>query len=438
MDSVPCAINYADSTLVECGKIIICHSKKEICLSSCNVNVSISMDEALALFSKSNYIENRMFDIDIGMGEIVNCSFSKDSVGKLERMLSIYMTDLTLPILSTNLEIKSVMKSFALQKLAIQCYFELLTSHPRLGDTLKLYSYESAHSGQRRFLVCDEESFVNSYLNTPKKHLYEIIPMNTPCRLYLDLEYNKEFNPELDQGNINRLHPLVTTIIQLIQLKLLELFNITITDNEFIILDSSNTSKFSHHIIVIIPKNAQCILHTNSHSKICSCLKCQPIEGNISKKRKFNDDIINEILFKNNKEVGKFIECIITDMTIPMDILPDHGYSFNRVIRVPKPEYNQFWVNNKLIIANDGVAGVGTENAPLQQSHKSCFIDRGVYTKNRAFRILLSTKHNKTSVMAVYSVPSTTATCAQSKFNSRLILLLYVYVYISLLYIYVK
>ena len=399
MESIPCAISSDDNEIVECGKFCICFSKKEICLSSCSVNFVVPIVVVLPLIANSVF---RSIDIDVGLGEIVHCSFSKDALCKIKRLLSLYVED---DKESENREISrsfiSVMKSFALQKLAFDFYSELLDSDRKLGDTLKLYSYESAHSGQRRFLVCDEESFVTSYLKTAKKHVYEIIPNNSPCRLYLDLEYNKEFNPQLERLHCKgMLHPLIATVIKLIQSKLYELFKITITDSEFVILDSSNPSKFSHHIIVIIPLDAQCI--ASNTNTICACSKCKSIaNGNslfVCKKRKLHSSVDNELLFKNNREVGKFIELIISDMTNPLEITHDSSsYSSGRNICIPKAEYEQFWVYNKL----------PTDLSTNDLHNKSCFIDRGVYTKNRAFRILLSTKHNKTSVMAVYA-PDTT------------------------------
>jgi hypothetical protein len=32
------------------------------------------------------------------------------------------------------------------------------------------------------------------------RHYYELIPANTPCRLYLDLEFERAPNPELDSS----------------------------------------------------------------------------------------------------------------------------------------------------------------------------------------------------------------------------------------------
>jgi hypothetical protein len=76
-----------------------------------------------------------------------------------------------------------------------------------------------------------------------------------------------------------------------------------------------------------------------------------------------------------------------------------------------KPEYECMWVN-----VPPGGSGVGTSDNVSPEAmaggpsgigsgedttKKSCFVDRGVYSRNRAFRLLLSSKFNKTSVLVV-------------------------------------
>lgn len=57
------------------------------------------------------------------------------------------------------------------------------TEHPRV------FSFESAPDGKRRFLVASLHEFWRSYQATPSnhRHVYEIIREHVPCRLYFDL-----------------------------------------------------------------------------------------------------------------------------------------------------------------------------------------------------------------------------------------------------------
>ena len=56
------------------------------------------------------------------------------------------------------------------------------------------------NEGKRKFLVADIKSFSKKYseVEVEKRHLYEIIRENFPCRLYFDLEFSVADNPNLD------------------------------------------------------------------------------------------------------------------------------------------------------------------------------------------------------------------------------------------------
>ena len=56
----------------------------------------------------------------------------------------------------------------------------------------------------------------------------------------------------------------------------------------------------------------------------------------------------------------------------------------------------------------DIARGTGSSMLPLTQDsegNKACFIDQGVYTKNRAFRLMLSSKAGKASILQPTSTP---------------------------------
>lgn len=136
---------------------------------------------------------------------------------------------------------------------------------------------------------------------------------NTPCRLYFDLEYEREYNEDINEDS------LLNDFYYSVSSALFSLFDIYINANNFIPLCSSRKEKFSYHYIV---------------------------------------DMNDKILFKSNIEIKSFIEELYENYSLP-----------------------SLWVNGK-----DG-------------NNSVYVIDKNVYTKNRAFRLYLSSKYNKKQIL---------------------------------------
>ena len=107
-------------------------------------------------------------------------------------------------------------------------------------------------------------------------------------------------------------------------------------------LDSSTPSKFSRHWIVHLPSKA---------------------------------------LFKDSHEVGKFVKSFIQQ-------LADEVATEQLLLRCP-------CLHKYLFVVPKGKASDqdGDINLPVPLSQKTCFVDLGVYTRNRLFRLLLSLIH---------------------------------------------
>jgi hypothetical protein len=93
-----------------------------------------------------------------------------------------------------------VFESFSRQELAFRHYDNTLLHQDPGSNPLKLFTFESLMTGKRQFLVADMDSFMRRYLSLegPKRHVYEIIRDNFPCRLYFDLEYSILTNPDVN------------------------------------------------------------------------------------------------------------------------------------------------------------------------------------------------------------------------------------------------
>ncbi|RLN10174.1 hypothetical protein BBJ28_00007246 [Nothophytophthora sp. Chile5] len=155
----------------------------------------------------------------------------------------------------------------------------------------RVFSFESASDGKRRFLVASFPEFWRNYLKTraDRRHVYEIIREGLPCRLYLDLEFQRDINPQVDGDT---------------------LFNFA-----------------------------------------------------------------NDELFADNLHVGSFMREFISDLVASSDAATGE--------LVPTP----FLVNTK------------SSEDPVDK--QQLFIDTGVYTRNRMFRVLGSSKHRKRAILRV-------------------------------------
>uniref|UniRef100_A0A0K0G217 DNA-directed primase/polymerase protein n=1 Tax=Strongyloides venezuelensis TaxID=75913 RepID=A0A0K0G217_STRVS len=120
-------------------------------------------------------------------------------------------------------------------------------------SNLRIFSYENPTSkcqGSRKYMTTELSKFVKWYLNTKEeiRNFYEIIPIDTPCRLYFDLEYSKEQNPDVDSREL--FDKFCLTVKDLLKSE----YNIEVDiEKSFLILESSTQTKFSLHVIIHLP-----------------------------------------------------------------------------------------------------------------------------------------------------------------------------------------
>ena len=253
-----------------------------------------------------------------------------------------------------------IFRQFCLQDLAFECY-DNLGMHRSLP--CKVFSYESIQSGKRLFLVADMVSFSKEYHKIPvqSRHAYEIIREGFHCRAYFDLEFHIPSNVHIISGDF-----LTSKLINLLRWKILELYDAPVGDYDILLLDSTTKDKYSVHLT----------FHIRDYYAQSSRLQYR------------------ELLFENNIEVGKLLKAIVLDTTTPYG---DQGETERAAkeeegivevfgeVRSIYPGFEDFWVKKK-----DG--------------KRTFFADLGVYTKNRAFRILGSCKYGKTASLKVAKV----------------------------------
>lgn len=159
-----------------------------------------------------------------------------------------------------------------------------------------------------------------------------MIPENCPCRLYLDLEFLRELNPDNDGPS------MTDTIIDIFCAYLLLHWAVPCNKYNVLNLDSSTNEKFSRHII-------------------------------------FN---IKDVAFKDNYHVGRLVKSIYKDI---VDYVSTKEACHNILSRIDRTKLEELFVQTV--------------------KDKRLFIDTGVYTKNRQFRIYKSTKWGKQSNLTV-------------------------------------
>ena len=73
-----------------------------------------------------------------------------------------------------------------------------------LDQDLSVFSFEVARNGERKFLVSSNDTVWEFYKDLKVKNYYEVIGENEPCKLYFDLEFLTELNPDKDGHRISQ------------------------------------------------------------------------------------------------------------------------------------------------------------------------------------------------------------------------------------------
>ncbi|KAE9139767.1 hypothetical protein PF010_g460 [Phytophthora fragariae] len=207
----------------------------------------------------------------------------------------------------------------------------------------RVFSFENAGDGKRRFLVASFAEFWKNYTKTraDQRHVYEIIREGTPCRLYFDLEFKRAINPHVDGDT------LVDRLVSLLQLQLYRRYGVHARHGSIYQLDSSTPAKFSRHIIFHLP------------------------DGD---------------LFVDNLHAGAFVREFISDLVAFSDADLDDQDAHDL--------YTPFLINTE------------SQDDPVDK--KQLFIDTGVYTQNRMFRVLGSSKFKKKAILRPLNASTST------------------------------
>jgi DNA-directed primase/polymerase protein len=205
-------------------------------------------------------------------------------------------------------------------------------------------------TGQRGFIVASLETFWNRYsqLEPARRYYYEIIQEHAPCHLYFDLEYSLEIS-----SNRNRSSERILEFFRRFLCDAIErFFQIPCHPENIIELLSESEKKFSNHWIVVLP---------------------------------------GKIVWKDNFHCGKFVKMMLTHLhhRIPIPVQYRNGtckfeYSY------PNLCYEEL-AKELQIELSDGTM--------------EWFVDQGVYSRNRNFRLFGSCKRASSTSGGLYLSP---------------------------------
>ncbi|XP_048094067.1 DNA-directed primase/polymerase protein isoform X1 [Alosa alosa] len=217
--------------------------------------------------------------------------------------------------------------------------------------------------GQRIYLVTSYTELWHYYRTYRRSlmHCYEVIPEGAVCKLYFDLEFQRAWNPGLNGET------MVARLIQYVCKKLHEAYGLKCSSSDVLNLDSSTEDKFSRHLIFQLP-NAT--FRDNSHVG------------------RFIHAILTPVKNSNHPE-GSSTTCTSEgiDPLTAMEYIPntDRG-----MLGSPQPKRQKH--------GEDDLSFLSVKN---KEGQIQLFVDLGVYTKNRNFRLYKSSKLGKNAALVV-------------------------------------
>ncbi|KFW02991.1 Coiled-coil domain-containing protein 111, partial [Fulmarus glacialis] len=241
---------------------------------------------------------------------------------------------------------------------------------------------KNIQSGKRFYLVTTYKELWFYYTKgykTSLMHCYEVIPEKDACKLYFDLEFYKPANPGADGKS------MVAKLIELVSQKLKELYDVNCSAKDVLNLDSSTDEKFSRHLIFLPQKT----------------------------------------VFKDNTHVGNFVRTILQPAVRLREskaavVIPEEGAGHIFQCSAEAVGLDGSLTNLTAVEdASKGWPAVARETKDTETSHqgenlefsfllvndkegdKQLFVDLGVYTRNRNFRMYKSSKAGKNVILKI-------------------------------------
>ncbi|KAK2983582.1 hypothetical protein RJ640_023116 [Escallonia rubra] len=223
------------------------------------------------------------------------------------------------------------------------------STFPRQDDAMKyakdqvdvhVFSYQDHVNGQRRFLVSTYKEFWQRYknMNSRFRHHYEVIQEGVPCHLYFDLEFNKQENAEKNGDE------MVDLLLVVVFDALLEKYSIQGNHDWIVELDSSTKGMFLFFFYYLRPLFEKFSRHLVIR--------------------------LHKTAFRDNTHAGAFVAEICSRV---------HS------LRGRDKRFEKLFISK----GDSSSADIACQ----------LFVDTAVYSRNRCFRLPLSSKAGKSSLL---------------------------------------
>ncbi|XP_037687025.1 DNA-directed primase/polymerase protein isoform X2 [Choloepus didactylus] len=209
-------------------------------------------------------------------------------------------------------------------------------------------------------------------------HCYEVIPENAVCKLYFDLEFNKLANPGTDGKQ------MVALLIKHVCKALHEIYGVNCSAEDVFNLDSSTDEKFSRHLIFQLHDVA---FKNNIHVGNFVRKILQPALKLIAKE---DDDLMRETI---DNGMSHFSEAPVKQAISFSKMCTEKNIGENWTLNSKKLE--------RLESAKQSSPDLSFLVVKNNRGEKHLFVDLGVYTRNRNFRLYKSSKIGKQVTLEV-------------------------------------
>jgi hypothetical protein len=219
----------------------------------------------------------------------------------------------------------------------------------------RVFSVEKSGQGKRKYVVGHLGRFLDIYWRKSDRlhrNYYELIKERTPCRLYFDLEFSKLTNPNITNGFAEG---LLQEFYEELSVELTQRYNLSrpLLYSDIVDLDSSTPTKFSRHWIV---------------------------------------HLADQTLFAHAIATGKFIQAFIGRLA---DLQATGQLVHHR------PLLHKYLFVHAAPTKSNPLDDNTQDTASMGAGKTSCFVDLGVYTRNRLFRLMGSSKFGKPASAAL-------------------------------------
>ncbi|XP_070710407.1 DNA-directed primase/polymerase protein [Pempheris klunzingeri] len=227
---------------------------------------------------------------------------------------------------------------------------------------------ENTPLGKRIYLITSYSELWHYYRTYRQSlmHCYEVIPEGAVCKLYFDLEFHKPSNKGADGKT------MVSSLIQYVCDKLMDVYGIECSTKNVLNLDSSTEEKFSRHLI-------------------------------------FN---LQNAAFKDNIHVGGFIHAVLQPvlstpksgscLNVGMNSVAENSETRSHAVPEEKPGKAHEMAKSPQTKRRKQEEKDLTFLQVKNKDGQDClFVDLGVYTKNRNFRLYKSSKAGKNAAFTV-------------------------------------